>query len=139
MILSKTLCSDVDPLREIQNVKSPLIFLHSVDDTLIDITHSQILAKNYVGQAKLIELSGGHNDPRDSFAYDTIMQFILSRMKDESDEEETEFSVEHLPKINKSLIFNKLSQHGRNETRLCPTACIPYESFELALQEIRRL
>lgn len=129
----------MDPLREIQNVRSPIIFLHSVDDTLINFTHSQILAKNYLGQAKLIELSGGHNDPRDSFAWDTILEFILSRMKDESDEEETEFSVENLPKINKSLIRSKLPQHARNDTRLCPTGCIPYDSFELALQEIRRL
>lgn len=128
----------MDTLKQIENVRSPLIFLHSVEDTLINISHSQILAKSYIGQAKLIELTGGHNDPRDSFAQGTVMDFILTRMKDDSDEEETEFSAEHLPKINKSVIRTKLPQHSRNETRLCPTAGIPYESFELALQELRR-
>ena len=77
-------------MKVIQNVKSPLIFLHSVEDTLINISHSQILAKSYIGQAKLIELTGGHNDHRDSFAQGTVMDFILTRMKDDSDEEETE-------------------------------------------------
>lgn len=52
-----------DNIRKINNVQSPIIFLHGTDDTLIPSTHSRQLFDRFKGTKKMILVDeGAHND-----------------------------------------------------------------------------
>jgi uncharacterized protein len=52
-----------DNIRKINNVKSPVIFIHGTKDTLIPPSHSERLFDEFKGKKKMILVTGGsHND-----------------------------------------------------------------------------
>ena len=63
-----------DNIRKINDVKSPVIFLHGTDDTLIPSSHSQALFDRFNGTKKMILVDkGAHNDLH---AFDQYKDFL---------------------------------------------------------------
>jgi fermentation-respiration switch protein FrsA (DUF1100 family) len=59
-----------DNLGKINRIKSPVIFLHGLQDNLIPPSHSRRLFETFNGKKKLIEVPGGsHNDLASFTAY----------------------------------------------------------------------
>lgn len=72
-------------LRKINQVKSPVVFIHGTEDTLIPAAHSEKLFSTFQGKKKKIIVNGGsHNDLNDypayhSFVNETLSQFFAAQ------------------------------------------------------------
>lgn len=68
-----------DNLRKINEVKSPVIFIHGTEDTLIPPVHSEKLFSTFKGKKEMIVINGGsHNDLNDYPAYREFVSETLS-------------------------------------------------------------
>ena len=54
----------LNPIDFIKNCKIPTIFIHSIEDKLIDFNHSKALFDNIKGPKCLLEINGGHSTMR---------------------------------------------------------------------------
>lgn len=67
-----------DNTGKINRVKSPVIFLHGSDDTLIPVSHSRRLFARFTGRKKLIIVpQGAHNDLHAFREYEEFLQDVL--------------------------------------------------------------
>lgn len=67
-----------DNVNKINRVKSPVIFLHGSDDTLIPASHSRRLFTRFVGRKKLIIVpQGAHNDLHAFREYEDFLLDVL--------------------------------------------------------------
>ena len=72
---------DIDKLKPIEyasKTTQPIIFVHAINDELIDVKHSMDLFNNYAGQEKSLKCceTGGHNSKRSSNIIKDIVDFF---------------------------------------------------------------
>lgn len=68
-----------DNLGKINQVKSPVVFIHGTEDTLIPAAHSEKLFSTFQGKKEMIVVNGGsHNDLNDYPAYHKFVNETLS-------------------------------------------------------------
>ena len=57
--------SEINPRDFIARCKVPVMFVHGIDDELIEMSHSEKLLSAYGGETKDVQyVPGGHNDER---------------------------------------------------------------------------
>ena len=72
----------VSPIDEVQLIDIPALFVHSRDDQLVNISHSESLFEAYPHPDKtFIKLSGGHNSTRPMALYFEVASFLKRCLK----------------------------------------------------------
>ena len=73
------------PIDEVKKIKIPIMFVHGVKDTFIDMQHSVLLFENCNANSKIINFfEGKHNTKRDKLIVEKILDFFKIHLKEEN-------------------------------------------------------
>lgn len=117
-----------------RRIKAPIVFLHSIEDTLVSPRHSRELYAVSTTTSTLLEISGSHNDIRPIGVLKQVLDALESAVLPM--EETAQMAVQvALPLKVKDLIVRERSAHVRDRTR---AQCGSYseKAFREALSEL---
>jgi fermentation-respiration switch protein FrsA (DUF1100 family) len=85
---ARTKCdlTQLKPVNYIGSLKTPLFFLVGSNDTVISPLHSHLLYSKASGAKAIVEVRGGHNDPRPYRALTQALEFVSSFLTMEEEE-----------------------------------------------------
>lgn len=74
--------NNLKPINEVKKITMPIIFVHGVKDTLIQMQHSVLLFENCNASNKFVKFfEGGHNTKRDKLIVQKIIEFFKAYLK----------------------------------------------------------
>ena len=119
-------------LQAVANTTAPIVFVHSLEDTLVDAHHSRELYSRAKSTSTLIEISGSHNDMRPVGVLKQVVDSLETSLT--ALDETTTVSVTMPVKV-KSRVCKEKQSHYRDRTR---AQCGSYseQAFRMALQEL---
>jgi pimeloyl-ACP methyl ester carboxylesterase len=88
---------EVNTTRYIKSCLMPAAFIHGLEDTLVDIKHSQALFETYRGEKLLFEIDGTHNSVRNTTVVNQVGIFLkdaLSRTNFYAEEDDLDIPPE---------------------------------------------
>ena len=108
---------DIDKLKPIDlavKTTQPVIFVHAINDELIDVKHSMDLFNMYAGQEKSLKCceTGGHNSKRSSTIIKEIGDFFQKYLC--NNHEKTKISKDKINKMNMNYNFNPNNNNINN-------------------------
>ena len=74
--------SKLKPIQCAGKTSIPAIFIHALNDELINIQHTLDLTEKYEGPKSLLSCDGGHNSPRPKDVLNKIGEFFKSNFYD---------------------------------------------------------
>lgn len=115
-------------------IKAPIIFVHSLEDTLVSPLHSRELYAASTSTSTLLEISGAHNDIRPIAVLKQVLDALESAVLPMEETAQLAAQVA-LPLKVKALIVRERSAHTRDRTR---AQCGSYseKAFRDALSEL---
>ena len=108
---------DIDKLKPIDlavKTTQPVIFVHAINDELIDVKHSMDLFNMYAGQEKSLKCceTGGHNSKRSSTIIKEIGDFFQKYLC--NNHEKTKINKDTINKMNMNYNFNPNNNNINN-------------------------
>jgi dipeptidyl aminopeptidase/acylaminoacyl peptidase len=73
--------SKLKPIHAAEKTFTPIVFVHAMDDELIDFNHSIELSQKYAGENSFVTCHGGHNSPRPKEVISKIIKFFAKHLK----------------------------------------------------------
>ena len=78
---------ELKPIEEVKKIKTPIMFIHGIKDTLIDMQHSVKLFENCDASPKMVNFfEGGHNTKRDKLLITKILDFFKIYLNEENNQ-----------------------------------------------------
>ena len=78
---------ELKPIEEVKKIKTPIMFIHGIKDTLIDMQHSVKLFENCDASPKMVNFfEGGHNTKRDKLLITKTLDFFKIYLNEENNQ-----------------------------------------------------
>ena len=98
----------IKPIKCVENILVPAIFVHAVNDELVPFQHSVDLCQVYEGEKKLIPCEGGHNSKREKFVIVEIVRFFYKYLVYDDEEEKNKKNKDNKEKEDeKNIVINE--------------------------------
>jgi pimeloyl-ACP methyl ester carboxylesterase len=72
--------NQIKPIKCVQNIHIPGLFIHAEKDELVPFQHSVDLCELYEGERKLLSCEGGHNSKRPKYILEEIIRFFCKNL-----------------------------------------------------------
>ena len=112
----------IKPIKSVENIFIPAIFVHAVNDELVPFQHSVDLCQVYEGEKKLIPCEGGHNSKREKFVIVEIVRFFYKYLvyKDDNNDNENNENKnenENYSKEKENIVINESNSIKNNDNK----------------------
>jgi len=112
--------NSIIPLSGVGKCRNPVVFIHSFEDKLINIQHSQKLYKEWGGPKHFLTVSGQHNAMRDPVTILRSLQLLESMMnlgisEDDGSATERRCPPEFSKKANKLIRHRRYQSEGETQ------------------------
>ncbi|KAL4491822.1 hypothetical protein ABPG72_006077 [Tetrahymena utriculariae] len=103
----------VQPILSAQKSRISAIFIHAVNDKIINKQHSDDIVQVYKGRKKYFNVSGDHNDMRNNQLYEEVIEFFIENFQ--KNQNKTSISFEQISKP--SLQFIEQEEDSDSQIR----------------------